>query len=329
MKFLLLDFDGTLIGDNGGGAYDPATVTLLPGVVESLQRLRDVGMYFFIVSNQSKIGRGICGEENVRACFDHVMHLLKEQGLTIEAAQWCPHRPEDGCDCRKPKIGMWEMFRARFPELRADETTLVGDADTDVLFGKAIGCQTARIFSSRHSYTIVPTFLIRSLPELVDLLLAPAERVLPLSEVALVSRRARAEGKVIVTTNGVFDFFHAGHQFFLEEARKQGDVLIVGVNSDASVRRLKGEGRPLQTAETRARNVTRFADAVFIFEDGDPRPWLPQIRPHVHVNAVTYGVQCVERPVLDAIGAELVLVPVKEELGSTTQFLSGYPLSSH
>ncbi|MFH1443903.1 MAG: HAD-IIIA family hydrolase [Candidatus Peregrinibacteria bacterium] len=322
MKFLLIDFDGTLIENNEGVAYDPATLTLLSGVVEGLQRLRDAGMRFFITSNQSKIARGISTEENVRAAFDHIIHILKEQGITIEAGRWCPHCPEDNCGCRKPKTGLWEMLRTSFPELVANETAMVGDQDKDVLFGQEIGCQTARIFSSQRPRITTPTFVIRSFVELADILLVPADRLLPLPKAVVFSEKEHAQGHTIVTTNGAFDLFHAGHQFLLEEARKQGDVLIVGINSDTSVRRQKGEGRPIQSAETRMRNVARFADAVFIFDEDDPRSWLPQIKPDVHVNAAIYGEQCVERSILDDLGAKLVLVPMKKELGSTTQHLS-------
>ncbi|MDD5103159.1 MAG: HAD-IIIA family hydrolase [Candidatus Peribacteraceae bacterium] len=322
MKFLLLDFDGTLIEDNGGVAYDPPRVTLLPGVAEGLKKLQDAGWRFFIVTNQSKIARGIATEENVDACISRVIQLLQEEGVRIDAAEKCPHRVEDACVCRKPKAGMWEALRKRFPGLTAKETILAGDMDRDMQMGQAIGCRTARIFVSRHPRKFSSTYLVRSLSELADLLLAPAERIRSLTDVARWAEEERVQGKTVVTTNGAFDFFHDGHRFLLEEARKHGDVLIVGVNSDASVRRAKGEGRPLQNAETRALSVARFADAVFIFDDDDPRSWLPTIKPQMHVNAATYGEQCVERPILDQIGAKLVLVPVKQELGSTSQFLS-------
>lgn len=327
MRFLLLDFDGTLIADNGGLPYDLSSVALLQGVVEGLRRFRDAGARFFIVTNQSKISRGVCTEKEVVACIEHVIHLLEEQGVHIEGAEWCPHRSEDACDCRKPKTGMWEALRTRFPLLRASETVMVGDMDRDVLFGQAIGCTTARILSPRHPRTVAAEHLVRSLNELADVLLVPADRLYEMDEVVEFAQGIHAQGHSIVTTNGAFDLFHAGHRFLIDEAHKYGDYLIVGVNSDVSVRRQKGEGRPLQNADTRARNVARFADAVFIFDDDDPRPWLPNIKPQAHVNAATYGEQCIERPVLDRIGAKLILVPVKKELGSTTQFLSSQPSS--
>lgn len=145
--------------------------------------------------------------------------------------------------------------------------------------------------------------------------------VMSLQEAAQAAESARTAGRRVVTTNGTFDLLHDGHRFLFAQARSHGDLLIVGVNSDASVRRSKGPDRPREPQAARARNVAVYADIVFVFDDDDPRPWLPAIRPHVHVNAATYGPQCVEAAVLRSIGAELVLVPVRPEFGSTTERL--------
>lgn len=147
--------------------------------------------------------------------------------------------------------------------------------------------------------------------------------VLSLTDAATFARAARQKGKTIVTTNGTFDLFHTGHRFLLEEARRHGDILIVGINSDASVRRYKGEGRPIEKELLRARKVAEHADAVFLFDDDDPRPWLRVILPDVHVNAETYGEDCIEAETLRQIGAKLVLVPIRPELGSTSEMLDG------
>jgi len=143
-----------------------------------------------------------------------------------------------------------------------------------------------------------------------------------LAEVVAFVQEQRAQGKTIVTTNGTFDLFHPGHLFLLEEAKKQGDVLIVGVNSDVSVKRYKGEDRPVEAEDTRAAKVAVHADAVFIFDDDDPREWLKEVRPDVHVNAEIYGEECIEKPVLDEIGAKLVLVPINKEFGSTSEIIA-------
>lgn len=147
-------------------------------------------------------------------------------------------------------------------------------------------------------------------------------KITTIAEAATLAKKARAEGKTVVTTNGAFDVLHEGHLFLLEEARKEGAVLIVGVNSDASVKRAKGPNRPIENERTRARHVAMHADSVFIFDDDDPRAWLKIVRPDVHVNAATYGENCIEAEVLKKIGAKLVLVPFKKELGSTTERLS-------
>ncbi len=145
--------------------------------------------------------------------------------------------------------------------------------------------------------------------------------ILSLADAAAFADKKRSEGKTVVTTNGAFDLLHDGHRFLFEEARKHGDILIVGVNSDASVRRAKGKGRPVEPQDKRMRQAAAFADVVFVFDDPDPRAWLRLIRPNMHVNATTYGPDCIEAPVLQEIGATLVLVPVKEALGSTTEIL--------
>jgi len=147
-------------------------------------------------------------------------------------------------------------------------------------------------------------------------------KVTSLAEAIEFVKQQREEGKTIVTTNGTFDLFHPGHEFLLSEAKKQGDILIVGINSDVSVKRYKGEDRPVEAQDTRAAKVATHADAVFIFSDDDPREWLKQIRPDVHVNAETYGDECIEKQVLDDIGAKLVLVPIQEDLGSTSKIIA-------
>ncbi len=146
-------------------------------------------------------------------------------------------------------------------------------------------------------------------------------RVATLTEVVAAATEMRLAGKRVVTTNGSFDLLHSGHEFLLAAARTHGDVLIAGVNSDASVKRYKGPNRPIEPQDVRVAKVAAHADLAFIFEDDTPIPWLPLIRPHVHANAATYGPDCIEAPTVREIGAELVLIPVRPELGSTTEIL--------
>lgn len=111
------------------------------------------------------------------------------------------------------------------------------------------------------------------------------EKIVSIAKAAQAAARARRAGKTIVTTNGCFDILHVGHIANLEWAGAQGDVLIVGINSDRSVRDHKGPGRPVNSAQDRARMLAalKAVDFVFIFDSYDPRPWIRRIKPHVHV----------------------------------------------
>ena len=102
--------------------------------------------------------------------------------------------------------------------------------------------------------------------------------------------RWRAEGRRVVFANGCFDLLHVGHVRYLRSARALGDALIVGVNADASVRRLKGRGRPLVAAEERAEIVGALAgvDAVVLFEDDSADALIGRLRPDVHAKGTDY-----------------------------------------
>ncbi len=110
-------------------------------------------------------------------------------------------------------------------------------------------------------------------------------KIKTLEELVPLVEELRAAGKRIVTTNGCFDIIHPGHVDSFEWAREQGDVLIVGVNSDASVRENKGDLRPIQSEASRARVLAGLGaiDHVFIFDEKSPAKWLPKLRPHVHI----------------------------------------------
>jgi rfaE bifunctional protein nucleotidyltransferase chain/domain len=110
---------------------------------------------------------------------------------------------------------------------------------------------------------------------------------------ALLVRRAcwRAEGKTVVWTNGCFDLLHVGHVRGLQEARGLGDVLIVGINSDASVRRIKGPGRPIVPEAERAELLAAFGcvDAVVVFGEDTPEQVLARVQPDIHCKGADYA----------------------------------------
>jgi len=121
----------------------------------------------------------------------------------------------------------------------------------------------------------------------------------------------RAEGKRLVFANGAFDLLHTGHVRYLEAARREGDWLAVGVNSDASVRRAKGEGRPIVPEAERAEIVAALAcvEAVVIFGEDSPAGLLSALSPDVHAKGTDYTAESVpERDVVAARGGRTVIV---------------------
>lgn len=133
-----------------------------------------------------------------------------------------------------------------------------------------------------------------------------------LAEAVRLVRRWRAEGFRVVMANGCFDLIHGGHVCYLRAAAALGDCLIVAVNDDASVRRLKGPGRPVFSLEQRLRLVAAIAGvaAVFPFEDPDVTRILAELRPHVHCKGGDYETPSAipEYPVAVQLGIESLIV---------------------
>jgi rfaE bifunctional protein nucleotidyltransferase chain/domain len=122
---------------------------------------------------------------------------------------------------------------------------------------------------------------------------------------------ARAAGQTVALANGCFDVLHVGHVRYLNGARAEADVLVVGVNSDESVRRLKGAGRPLMPAEDRALLVAalRSVDHVVVFGEPDVGPLLLALRPDVHCKGTDYTPETVpERDVVRSYGGRVAIV---------------------
>lgn len=137
-----------------------------------------------------------------------------------------------------------------------------------------------------------------------------AKKLLKPEEIERHVQKLRKEGKTIATLNGSFDLLHAGHLFIVHEASKQADFLILALNSDASIKRYKGEKRPIVPLSFRLEFVAalEFVHFVTWFEEDDPRALLEKIRPNVHVNGVEYGPNCIEAEVVMKHGGKMHLV---------------------
>ena len=144
--------------------------------------------------------------------------------------------------------------------------------------------------------------------------------VLSLEEAVQRFGRASRNGRRIVFTNGCFDLLHPGHVQSLEQARALGDALIVGINSDASVRELKGAGRPILAELERAEILASLqcVDAVVIFDELTPREIIAALLPDVLVKGGDWpGDQIVGREEVEAAGGKVVLIPVVDGYSTT------------
>ena len=143
------------------------------------------------------------------------------------------------------------------------------------------------------------------------------------AEAEALARSIQARGGVLVFTNGVFDLLHPGHVRYLQEARRLGDFLIVGLNSDRSVHTIKAPGRPLNGEEERAEVLAALAsvDAVVVFDEDTPQQLIAAIQPDVLVKGADWGAdEIVGRDIVEARGGRVVRIALAPGY-STTQLI--------
>lgn len=149
-------------------------------------------------------------------------------------------------------------------------------------------------------------------------------------EISKIAGELRKCGKKIVTTNGCFDILHTGHVQVLQEAKKLGDLLVVCINSDSSVKQNKGDKRPINNEKDRAELISSLAcvDYAVIFDEKEPSAILSSIKPHIHTKAADYTIdKIIERKTVEENGGEvriLKLVTGKSTTGLITKIVETY-----
>jgi glycerol-3-phosphate cytidylyltransferase len=137
-------------------------------------------------------------------------------------------------------------------------------------------------------------------------------KIIEREKIADLVAKLRAEGKRIVFTNGCFDILHLGHIRYLREAKSRGDILIVGLNSDESVRKIKGETRPIMGEEERAEILAslEMVDFVVIFEETVPDELIRLIKPDIHIKGGDYKSpeELPEAELVRSLGGEVIIV---------------------
>ena len=215
------------------------------------------------------------------------------------------------------------------PAMRHDVYDVTGAGDTAIavltlaLAARAPLMQAAQLANAAAGVSVTQVGAVAvSAASIRDALAAhPDGKLLSRHELAARAATWRTEGKRIVVTNGCFDLLHAGHLALLSQAAKQGDVLVLAINSDASVRRLKGSERPLVPQAERAALLAAltFVDAVTIFEEDTPLQVLEAVRPHVLVKGGDYQPsEVVGRELVEAAGGRVVIVPLTPERSTSS-----------
>jgi len=140
-------------------------------------------------------------------------------------------------------------------------------------------------------------------------------KVLSIAEAVALVKQLRHSGRTVVFTNGVFDLLHPGHVRYLRDARREGDALIVGVNSDRSVRAIKGPMRPVNPEDERAEVVAALAcvDAVVVFDEETPQQIISSLQPDVLAKGADWATDAiVGRETVEQRGGRVVRIPLAE-----------------
>ena len=152
------------------------------------------------------------------------------------------------------------------------------------------------------------------------------EKIKNLEELIKIILDLKKNGMKIIWTNGCFDILHAGHTHYLKEAKKLGDRLIVGLNSDCSVRNLKGENRPINNQEHRAEVLSSLesVDYIIIFNETSAENYLRNFKPDFFVKAGDYNLDNLnknEKNAVEEYGGQIKFIPVENKI-STTEIIN-------
>jgi D-beta-D-heptose 7-phosphate kinase/D-beta-D-heptose 1-phosphate adenosyltransferase len=226
-------------------------------------------------------------------------------------------------------VVLHEAPEVAVPAMRHEVYDVTGAGDTAIavltlaLAAKAPLIEAAQLANAAAGVSVCQVGAVAvSAASIRDALAAhPDGKLLSRQELAARAATWRTEGKRIVFSNGCFDLLHAGHLALLSHASKLGDVLVLAINSDASVRRLKGPERPLVPQAERAALLAAltFVDAVTIFEEDNPLAVLQAIKPHVLVKGGDYQPsEVIGRELVEAAGGRVVIVPLTPEKSTSS-----------
>lgn len=155
-RTVFLDRDG-VINAEVGYISRPDELQILPGVLEAISDLTQAGWKIIVFTNQSGVGRGLITESELQAVHDRLLDLVAAAGGQLTAVYACPHAPDDGCDCRKPKPGLL-LRAAREHNIDLATSYAVGDSPRDISAAHAAGCKTVLVLTGHTTEYAATTF---------------------------------------------------------------------------------------------------------------------------------------------------------------------------
>jgi len=172
-RCVFLDRDGTVIVDRGY-LSDPGGIELIPGAAEGLRLMSGAGYRLVIISNQSGVGRGLFGEDDLRAMDERLKSLLADEGIELAAAYYCIHTEGDRCDCRKPGTAFARAFAAEH-DITLYRSFTIGDKTSDVEMARNLGCVSILVATGKGGsdgeYEVEPDFRVADLLEAARVIL--------------------------------------------------------------------------------------------------------------------------------------------------------------
>ncbi|UXE65561.1 MAG: HAD family hydrolase [Chryseotalea sp. WA131a] len=149
---LFLDRDGVLNRKiENGYVTNPDSLIILPGAIEAVNLLSDFFQRIFIVTNQRGIAKGLFSHQDLLMIHEKLTNSIRQGGGRIDRIFYCPHNNFE-CNCRKPDVGMALQAKKEFPNLRFDQSIMIGDSHSDILFGSKLGMKTVFISDKKNEY---------------------------------------------------------------------------------------------------------------------------------------------------------------------------------
>jgi D-glycero-D-manno-heptose 1,7-bisphosphate phosphatase len=143
-KAIFLDRDGVINKERIDYVKTPSELEILSGVAESIKQLKDAGFLIIVITNQSAINRGLTNHDSVKNIHITIQEYCKRNGTSIDAFFYCPHRPDENCNCRKPKAGLLLRAINEF-KINLKSSWMIGDNDSDLEAAKLAGCNSIKI----------------------------------------------------------------------------------------------------------------------------------------------------------------------------------------